>query len=459
MPRERETSPKKRLPWLSRFEGLGQFGVVWSGQVATLLGNSVLRFAFVVQAWTAGGHATQVVLLSLCAMLPQLLLSPTAGALVDRFSKRTALQLSDLGGVVVVGGLTAVYLTGHVDLWMIYVVVALLGACAAFEFPSLSSAVPLLAPKAQLQRANGLLGTARSGAEVCGPALAAVLIAVAGLATILWLDLATFVVALISVRLVRLPRTRVDEGPIEKAERKRLAADSLEGLRYLLARPSLRGLTLIFFTVNLVMVFGFAIVQPMVLARTGNDTAALASVMSSVGIGGIAGGLLLAAWGGPKNRVRGMMFGVIGMCLTAQIGMSMGRGVVAWCAMILLGALLMPIVNGTLQALIQTKVPPDRHGRVFGAVMFVSQVSVPVAMLLAGPLADTVFEPAAAARSGLVGALQPILGAGRGTGMATMLLIAGVLGALAAVVGLVARSVRDLEVLVPDVDSAKPMGG
>ncbi len=430
---------------------MGQFGVLWSGHVVTLAGNAVLRFAFVVRAWTAGGQVTQVVLLSLCAVLPQLLLSPTAGALVDRCSKRTALQLADLGGLVAVGGLSAVYFSGHLALWQIYLAVSLIGAAAAFQYPALSSAVPLLVDKAHLQRANGLLATAKSSADIGGPALAAVLIALTGLGTILWIDLATFLVALVSIRVVRFSREGgADTDPA--GPRKRLAADSLEGLRYLLARPSLRGLTLIFFTVNLVMVFGFAVVQPMVLARTGSDTSVLASVLASTGIGGVSGGLLLAAWGGPKNRVRGMMLGIVGMCLSAQIVMALARGVLAWCVAILLGALLMPTVNATMQAIIQTKVPKDRQGRVFGAVLFVSQVSVPLAMVFAGPLADRLFEPEAARHDGIVGALQPLLGTGPGSGMATMLLIAGVLGAVAALLGLASRTVRELDVLVPDID-------
>jgi predicted MFS family arabinose efflux permease len=427
-----------------------RFGVIWSGQVVTLIGNAVLRFAFVVQAWTAGEQAIRVVLLSLCAVLPQVLLSPTAGALVDRCTKRTALQLADLGGLVTVGALSAVYFTGNLRLWEIYLVVALLGAAAAFQYPALSSAIPLLVRKDQLQRANGLLATARSTAEICGPALAAVLIAAAGLGAILVVDLVSFVVALLSVRALRVAdEPRAASG----APRRKLAADSLEGLRYLFARPSLRGMTLIIFAVNLVMVFGYAVVQPMILARTGNDTSALASVMSSIGIGGIAGGLVMGAWGGPKSRIRGMLLGVIGMCLTSQIIMAAARDVLAWCAAILVGALLMPIVNGTMQAIIQTKVPTDRQGRVFGAVLFVSQIAAPLAMAFSGLLADRVFEPQAAAGSGLVGLLQPLVGTGRGSGMAAMLLIAGVCGIAAAGWGMANRSVRDIDVLIPDLDT------
>ncbi|WP_084958020.1 MFS transporter [Thermoactinospora rubra] len=441
--------PASRKRFLPDLLGMGSFAVIWTGQVVTLIGNSVLRFALVVQAWTEDHQATHVVALSLCTVLPQLLLSPTAGALVDRVAKRTALQLADLGGLVAVGAMTALYFTGGLQLWQIYLVVVVLGASAAFQFPALSSAVPLLVRKEQLQRANGLLATAKSTADVGGPALAGLLIVTAGLGAILWIDLVSFVVALVTVRLARL-----EEGPATAPRgRKRLAADSVEGLRYLFAQPSLRGLVLVFFTVNLVMVFGFAVVQPMILARTGGDVSALASVNTCIGLGGIAGGLLLAAWGGPKDRVRGMMLGIVGMCLSAEIVMAMVHGVVAWSAAMLAGALLMPVVNGSSQSIIQTKVPKDRQGRVFGALMFVAQISQPLAMAVAGPLADHVFEPQAASGTGLAGLLRPLAGMGPGSGMAAMLLIAGVCGVGVAVWGLARRRVRDIDLLVPDIDT------
>jgi DHA3 family macrolide efflux protein-like MFS transporter len=240
--------------------------------------------------------------------------------------------------------------------------------------------------------------------------------------------------------------------------RRRLAADTMEGLRYLFSQPSLRSLILVDFAANLVMVFGYAVVQPMVLARSGGDTAALASVMTSIGIGGICGGLLLGAWGGPKQRIRGTLLGIVGMCVTSQILMSAARDVVTWCAAMFVGALLVPVVNGTIQAILQTKVPPDRQGRVFGAVVFVSQISAPVAMVSSGLLADHVFEPPAARGTGLVGALQPLLGRGPGTGMATMLLIAGVCGTAVALWGLTNQPLRDIDELVPDLELVTESG-
>jgi MFS family permease len=442
----RNAAARTRLP--------GRFWTIWCGQVATLAGNSVLRFAFVVHAWASGEEATRVVALSLSAMLPQLLLSPIAGALVDRCRKRTALQLADLGGLAVVACLCAVYFSGELRLWQIYAAVALLGAAAAFQYPAVSSSVPVLVAKEQYQRANGLIAAASSIATVFGPVLAGVLIGAAGLGLILCVDLASFVVMLACVQLVSLPEPpRRDDGKRGAAPWRRLAAESAEGLRYLLAQPSLRGLTLVFFTVNLVMVFGFAVLQPMILARSGNSSADLASVMATIGIGGVAGGLLLNSWGGPKNRIRGMMLGTIGMCLSAQVGTAIARSVAWWCATVFIGAVLLPMINSAMQSVVQTKVPADRLGRVFGAVMFFSQISAPLAMAVAGPLADHVFEPRDG--SGVVTRLfGPLLGDGPGSGMAAMLLIAGICGIAAAIVGMTSRTVRDTDWLLPDLDTS-----
>jgi MFS transporter, DHA3 family, macrolide efflux protein len=428
-----------------------RFWVLWCGQVVTLLGNSVLDFVFVIHAWESGEQATKVVLLILFAMLPQMLLSPTAGALVDRCRKRTALRLADLAGLIAVSGLTAVYFSGQLRLWEIYVAVALGGAATAFQYPALSSAVPLLVPERQYQRANGLLSAASSIASVCGPVLAGVLIATAGLGLILWVDLASFVFALVSVQFVRL-REQPRAPATTPRTRRGLTADSAEGLRYLFARPSLRGLTLVFFMVNLVTVFGMAVLQPMILARTGGDASKLAVVMSCMGAGGVAGGLLTGAWGGPRNRIRGMTLGVIGLCLSALVGMAVARSVAGWCVAIFIGALLLPMINSAEQSIVQTKVPLDIQGRVFGASLFATSISAPLALAVAGPLADHVFEPHGAP-GGVVRLFEPLLGYGPGSGMAAMLLIAGACGIATAVIGMASRPVRDIDLLIPDLDT------
>jgi MFS transporter, DHA3 family, macrolide efflux protein len=436
---------------LSRFSGLGRFGVIWVGQLVTLIGNALLRFAFVIHAWTTGGKVTDVALLSVCATLPQAVLSPTAGAIVDRCRKEVALRISDASGLVIISGLTFLYYAGNLQLWEIYLAVICLGCASAFAFPALSSAVPLLVPRTHLQRANGLLGSANSGASIFGPALAAVLLRVAGLGSILWMDLITFVVSLVSV--YAMPRTERPTRHKADGSRRSITADTVEGIRFLFAQRGLRGLMLVDFGGNLVMVFGYAVMQPMVLARTGDSTGALAAVLACTGLGGIVGGLALAAWGGPEHRVRGMMLGMIGMCLTSLIGMGLARDVPGWCVGMFLGMALMPMINSTMQAIVQTGVPAELQGRVFGAMVSVSQISLPVATVTSGVLADHVFDPQAASESGLVGVLRPVVGSGVGTGMAVMLILAGLLGIGIALLGMRNRAMRVFDLPEPQPGS------
>ncbi|MFJ1901979.1 MULTISPECIES: MFS transporter [unclassified Streptomyces] len=434
---------------------MGPFLLVWSGQAVSLAGSAAVRFAFIVEVWSSGERATAVTILSLCAMLPQAIFSPIAGAIVDRISKRAALQIADAGGLLVVGSLALLHYIGAFQAWQVYPASVLLGVCAAFQFPALSSAVPLLVRKDQLDRTNGLLAGAKSAAGIGGPALGGLLLALFGIGPTLLVDVASYTFALIGVRVVRFAGDRVTTKP--GAPRRRITADSVEGLRYLFRVPSLRDLIINFCVVNLVMVFGFALISPMVLIRSGNG--ALAAVNTSVGIGGVAGALLMAAWGGPANRGRGMMLGVVGMCLSGLVAMGLVGGVAGWCLTILVGALLMTVVNASMQTIVQTKVPHEWQGRVFGAVMFLSQISVPLAMAVSGPLADHVFEPQAAQGSGLFTVLGPLVGDSPGSGMAAMLFLAGVCGTGVALWGLASRSIRDIDTLLPDLDAPREPAG
>ncbi|WP_191872856.1 MFS transporter [Streptomyces filipinensis] len=434
-------------PSPGRFTGLGPLMLVWSGQAVSLVGSAAVRFAFVVDVWSSGERASAVTALSLCALLPQALLSPIAGAIVDRMRKRSALQLADAGGLLVVGCLALLHYLGLLHSWQIYVATALLGACAAFQLPALASAVPLLVRKDQLGRANGLLSGAKSAASIGGPALGGILLTLFGIGPTLLADLASYVLALIGVRLVRLTgdRPAPPTGP-----RRGITAEAGEGLRYLFRTPGLRDLIVNFCVVNLVMVFGFALIQPMVLLRA--DSAALATVNTAIGVGGVAGGLLMAAWGGPRDRGRGMMLGVIGMCLSALVGMAFAGGVVGWSVAVLIGALLMTVVNSQMNAVVQTKVPQEWQGRVFGAVMCLGYISVPLATALSGPLADHVFEPQAAHGTGLFTVLGPLFGDRPGSGMAGMFFLAGLAGIGVSLWGLASRNIREIDLVMPDAD-------
>ena len=232
--------------------------------------------------------------------------------------------------------------------------------------------------------------------------------------------------------------------------------ESLYGFRYIYERSSLLGLQLTFFAVNLVGGFSNTLLAPMILARTSDNQVILGSIMSALGIGGLIGSVVLTVWGGPKRKVHGILFGMTACSLFGVLLFGLGQNVYIWALTSFLGMLLLPIINGSSQAIWQAKVAPDVQGRVFATRLLIAQISVPLAMLLTGPLADWVFEPAMKEGGSLTTAFGWLIGIGPGAGMALMFVITGILGMLVGLVAYMVPVIRNAEDILPDYGATGP---
>ena len=115
---------------------------------------------------------------------------------------------------------------------------------------------------------------------------------------------------------------------------------------------------------------------------------------------------------------------------------------------------VIPLLNGSNQAIWQSKVPPALQGRVFSARLMIAQITAPIAMLASGPLADRIFEPAMIPSGSLASTCSWLTGTGQGAGISLMFILFGMAGALAGAIGYLVPGVRDVERLVPDYDEA-----
>lgn len=431
--------------------GLTGFTVIALGQLVSLLGTGMTRFAITIYAWQVTGEATALALVGFFAFGPTVLLSPVAGAIVDRSNRKLVMMLSDLAAGLMTLAILGLYLSGRLQIWHLYVTGALSGAFESFQFPAYSAAVTTMLPKEQYARANGMLSLVESASSVVAPILAAALIGVLGIGGILIIDTVTFVVAVSALLVVFIPQPeRSEAGRLGQGS---LWSESACGFRYILRRPSLLWLQLIFFGINFTSTFTWVLMAPMILARSGNQEVVLGSVQSMLGIGGVVGALVLSAWGGPRRRIHGVL---LGMALGSLLGsglMGLGRGVVLWSMAAFADSFCLPFINGSNQAIWQSKVAPDVQGRVFSVRRLIAQVTAPVAMLLAGPLADRVFEPAMQPGGALAGKLGWLVGTGSGSGMALILLVTALLGAGVGLGGYLIPRVRDVETLLPDHDA------
>lgn len=408
--------------------GFAAFRVLWLGQALALLGREMTWFALTLYAYQKTGQATTLSLLGFFHFLPLILLSPLAGALVDRYPRKWAMLAADLGGGLATGFLLLLYLLGRLEVWPLYVVSALTGALSSLHWPALSAALSAMLEKRDYARASGMMSLAESLAGVGAPILAAALLKPLGLGGIFALDLLGASAAVLSLLLVPIPNPR-----LEAREKTSWIGEALFGFRFILERPPLLGLQLMFFGINFLTTLGSTVLPAMVLAKTGMSEAALALVRSAAGLGGVAGGLLLSLWGGPRKRVHGVF---LGMALSSLALALMGavEGPSAWAVLAFLESLFIPVLNGSNQAIWQAKVPLAVQGKVFAARRMIAWCANPLAMLLAGPLADRVFGPRY----------------GQGEGIALMLLLFGSLGVLWGLSGYLLPRVREVESLLPD---------
>jgi DHA3 family macrolide efflux protein-like MFS transporter len=434
-----------------RMSGMLGFSVVWFGQVVSLLGSGMTQFALTIWAWQVTGEATALALVAFFGFFPRILLTPLAGALVDRWNRKLLMILSDLAAGL---GTVAIFILYQLDLlqiWHLYAAAAFSGAFGSFQFPAYSASISLMLPKTQFTRANTMLGLARSISTVFAPMAAGALLVVLGIGGVMLIDIVTFSFAIVTLLLVVIPQPA--EHHVSEARTRNLLADCVYGFRYIAASRSLIGLLVLYFILNLLLSSSGGVLSPMILARSGDSELTLATVMMIFGIAGIVGGGLVSIWGGPKRKIRALLLGVIVTSLFGNVILGAGREIVVWGIGAFLSMALIPLANGASHAIWQTKIPPHLQGRVFSARILIGQIGGAVALPLSGVLADRVFEPFMAGPSAVAQALSRLVGSGPGSGMGLMFVTFGILGFLAGVGGFLYRPVRNIESILPDYDA------
>ena len=433
---------------------MATFGVICFGQMISIFGSAMTQFALMIWAWEQTGQATALAMIGFFAFAPQIIMAPIAGALVDRWNRKTTIIISDLAaGMGTVAGLI-LYTAGTLEIWHLYVIAAVVGAFGSFHFPAYSAAITMLVEKKNYERATAIWGMAFAvGGGMLGPAMAALLLALVGIAGVLTFDIFTFTFAIGLMLLIKIPEPEkaMDIGKGIKG----LFKDAGYGFKYIFKRKSLLGLQLTYFTSNFFGNMSMILLAPMILAVTASNELSLATVMAGMGAGGLAGGIILALWGGSKtNKILVIMTGIVfeGVC---QILFGLSTSVIMWTTVAFILSMSGPFVFGSSQAIWQRKVPPNRQGRVFAARGVIAMSAGAIGMVLAGPFADLIFEPGMMEGGNLAMTFGWLLGTGPGTGIKLIMILCGIGSAMTALVALSIPRIRNVETLVLDADDPR----
>ncbi|NEO27799.1 MAG: MFS transporter, partial [Kamptonema sp. SIO4C4] len=334
-------------------------------------------------------------------------------------------------------------------IWHLYLAGAVSGLFGYLQWMSLSASMSMIVPQQHYTRVSALESAKGYGSNILAPAFGATLYYAIGLTGILILDLMTFFLAITTLAWVTIPQPPASqsEGTNEQKRWQQLSF----GFRYILKRPSLLAILIFLLSGNFVGNIGGAIFPAMILARSDDNAAVLASVEAASGIGGLMGATFLSIWGGFQRRIYGLLLGSI---LSRISGVVLGLAQLPWIwsTARFWQTFFGSFVGSSNQAIWLSKVEPAVQGRVFTSRYLIAQVASPIGIAVAGPLADFVFEPAMQPTGMLAGVFGGLFGTGEGSGMALQFTLVSIVGSAIALAGYGFPMLRDVEKIVPDHD-------
>ena len=357
-----------------------------ASQTISLFGSSLVQYAIMWHITLKTQSGVMMTIAIICGFVPTLFLSPFAGVWADRYNRKTLIMLSDSMIALSTLVLAIVFLMGYDSLWMLFVASAIRALGAAVQMPAVGAFLPQLVPEDKLTKVNATNGSIQAMVMLVSPMLSGVLLTLATIETIFFIDVITAAIA-VSVLFLFL------HVPVHsKAQEKQTTSyfsDMRAGLTYIRNHQYIKRFFL-FCAFFFFLAAPVAFLTPLQVARSfGNDVWRLTAIEISFSLGMMLGGIVMASWGGFKNRIHSMTLAslLIGSCTFA-----LGVIPIFWIYLTFMGlvGIAMPIFNTPSMVLLQEKVEGDFLGRVFGVLGMISSTMMPLGMLIFGPLSDII---------------------------------------------------------------------
>lgn len=361
-----------------------KFVFIWTGQTFSILTSSIAQFALVLWIGLETGSAKVLAYATIAGLLPQIVLGPFAGVFVDRWNKKITMIVADSFVAVCSAIIALLFHLNMLELWSIYLLLALRSIGGAFHAPALKSLVPTLAPKDQMVRVAGVNEVIQSIALISGPALGAFVLLSYGMSVVMMLDVVGASIACVALLFVDVRKSSTQEesaGSVVK--------DMLAGGRIILKNKSMSWLL---FTEIIARFFIFPViaVTPLVTLHYYQGTAYQVSLVEIIfGIGLLLGGGLLAAI---NQRYRKISLAIIGYVMLGVVlivcGMLPASYFTLFAVLTILQGVAVPLYEGSITALIQTQFDIKYLGRIFGIIGSVCQIPAIIGLVFTAELAD-----------------------------------------------------------------------
>lgn len=365
------------------------FFTILIGQAFSLVGSQLVQFAIVWWVTQTTGSASMLSLATLVALVPQIVLGPFVGTLVDRWNRRLTLIVADGISALALVVMTYLFWTDQVELWHVFVIMFVRSLANGFHWPAMQASVTLMVPKDYYTRIQGLNQIMMGLMMIMGAPLGALLLSVLPIYGIMMIDIVTAIIAIVPLLFIPIPqppRMALTEGETKPPT---VWQDFKAGFRYVFTWKGLVGIITVATLVNLLLTPSSSLIPILVTNVFSGKAIQLAWMQSAWGIGTIVGGLILSAWGGFKRRIVTALAGLIALGVgTVLLGLA-PRGIFFFAVgLSFFMGFTSPFINGPLLAVVQSAVDPQMQGRVFTLTNSLAGAMTPLGLLVAGPMAD-----------------------------------------------------------------------
>lgn len=353
-------------------------------QTLSLFGSSLVQYAIMWYITLETKSGIMMTISILCGFIPAFFMSPFGGVWADRYDRKKMIIFSDAGIAISTLVLAGFFMLGYKSYWMLFLVSAIRSFGGAIQAPAVNAFIPQIIPEDKLMRVNGLNGALQSTIMIISPAVSGVLLSMTSIENIFFIDVVTAAIAILILQFF----LKVDKGAHEMSRR---ATDVMTELKDGILYIKNHYYVMSFFTVCavfFVLIAPAAFLTPLQVTRSfGSDVWRLTTIEIAFSAGMILGSALLASWGGFQNRVKTMILSMIVMGICTILLGYVDLFTIYLATMGIFGIAL-PFFNTPSMVLLQEKVEDNYLGRVFGIMGMISSSTMPIAMLLFGPLAD-----------------------------------------------------------------------
>ena len=419
-------------------DGFKKFLIIWLGELISNIGSGMTAFGLGVYVWQMTHSAVDVAMVEMAALLPMILLCPAAGVLADRFDRRLLMILGDIVSAFGLIVMLVIMNIGHIKVWQICLCVGFGSAFAALLDPAYKATITDLLTEDEYAKASGMVSIASSSKFLISPVIGGLILAASGIKLILAVDILTFVVTVAAIFSVR--KSLAVKSQVKKEMN--FFKDLKEGWLIILESKGVMLLIVLVSVLTFYMGFIQVLSKPMILSFASEKTTGILQTVVACGV--MVSSIMIGSGILKSKYVNVMVASFIVSGVTIA-----GFGATTSIPVIIISGFLffatLPYANTSIDVLIRKSIDNEKQGRAWGLISLISQLGYVVAFVLAGVLADYVFNPALAEGGVLADTVGRVIGTGETRGIGFLVVLAGLGLIITALIISKSKSIREME--------------